>query len=302
MWQQQGTPGAALRKALTHDGPVIAPGVTDALMARLVERAGFPVVYMTGAGTSLTRLGVPDLGLITASEMVQNASCIANAVSLPVIADADTGYGDPLNVRRTVTMYEQSGVAGIHLEDQMLPKRCGYFDTKRLVEVDEHAMRIQAAVDARHDDDFMIIARTDALSMTGLDDALARARAYSKAGADAVWVDGITTEEQAAEIGGALKDLILIYDAAPTPAAPMLSADELWDLGYNIVIMPNIIMQALIKTAEEVLDEIKETGSMRSVMERAVSFEYRQEIGGLSDFQRLQAKYGLPVTTTMQVS
>ena len=179
-------PRARLRELLSAGPPVMAPGAYDALSARLIEQAGFDVVYMTGFGTTASLIGRPDVGLLSGSEMVENARRIVAAVDVPVIADADTGYGNAINVVRTVQLYEQAGVAGIQLEDQVTPKKCGHMSGKQLIGADEMVGKLRAAVEARHDPDLLIIARTDAVAVTGTDDAIARARAFADAGADVV--------------------------------------------------------------------------------------------------------------------
>ena len=177
-----------LRKLLARPGCVVAPGVADALAARLVARAGFEAVYMTGFGTSLTRLGMPDVGLLTATEMIDNAGRIVDASGLPVVADADTGYGNPINTRRTIRDYEKAGVAGVHIEDQAWPKRCGHLAGKRVIPTAEMVAKVKAACDARRDPDFVIITRTDAIAIEGLDAALERGERYREAGADVLFI------------------------------------------------------------------------------------------------------------------
>ncbi|HET6873168.1 MAG TPA: isocitrate lyase/PEP mutase family protein, partial [Acidimicrobiales bacterium] len=187
---------AALRRLLAGDGPVVAPGAYDALSARLIEDAGFPAVYMTGFGTAASLLGRPDIGLVSSSEMIDHARRIAGCVAVPVIADADTGYGNPINVLRTVREYERAGVAGIHLEDQVMPKRCGHLTGKVLVPVEEMTAKIRAAVAARSDPDFVLIARTDARAVEGLDAAIRRASSYLEAGADVLFVEAPESEDE----------------------------------------------------------------------------------------------------------
>ena len=189
-----------LRELLARPEPLVAPGAYDALSARLVEQAGFDVVYMTGFGTTASLVGRPDVGLLTGTEMVDNARRIAAAVDVPVIADADTGYGNAINVVRTVQAYEQAGVAGIHLEDQVMPKKCGHMSGKAVIPADEMAGKIRAAVAARRDPDFLLIARTDAAAVEGLSAAIDRARAYADAGADVLFVEAPTSEDDIASV------------------------------------------------------------------------------------------------------
>ena len=183
-----------LRQMLSSDDMVVAPFVLNALHAKIAESVGFNAVYMTGAGTAAER-GFPDVGLLTMTEMVANAKYIANAVDIPVICDSDSGYGNPLNVRRSVQEYEAAGVAAIHIEDQVFPKKCGFFEGKQVIPVEDHVQKIHAALDARRDPDFVIIARCDAYAVTGWEDTIRRCQAYVEAGADVVFVDGIKSDE-----------------------------------------------------------------------------------------------------------
>ena len=193
-------PPSRLRKLLQDPGIIVAPGAYDCLTARIIQQAGFPAVYMTGAGTSIAALGYPDLGLATMTEMVGNAAGIVEAVEVPVIADADTGYGGVLNVQRTVRQYEKAGVAAIHIEDQDMPKRCGHLDDKRIVSTEDMVRKVRAAVDARTDPDFVIIVRTDALAVSGWDDTMRRCEAYVEAGADVLFVEALRTPEEARRV------------------------------------------------------------------------------------------------------
>ena len=194
------TPRARLRELIGGSAPLVAPGAYDALSARLIEQAGFDAVYMTGFGTTASLIGRPDVGLLSGAEMVDNARRIVSAVDVPVIADADTGYGNAINVVRTVQLYEQAGVAGIQLEDQVMPKKCGHMSGKLLVGADEMVGKLRAAVEARRDPDLLIIARTDAVAVTGVDDAIARARAFAEAGADLLFVEAPTSEDDIARV------------------------------------------------------------------------------------------------------
>jgi 2-methylisocitrate lyase-like PEP mutase family enzyme len=217
----------------------MAPGAYDALSARLVEQAGFDAVYMTGFGTTASLIGRPDVGLLSAAEMVDNARRIVAAVDVPVIADADTGYGNAINVVRTVQLYEQAGVAGIQLEDQVMPKRCGHMSGKVLVGADEMAGKVRAAVAARRDPDLVVIARTDAVAVTGVDDALERARAYADAGADLLFVEAPTTEADVEKVAAALDGVApLVFNWAEGGRTPPLSLDRMAELGFALVLYP----------------------------------------------------------------
>ena len=203
-----------LRKLLAQPGCVVAPGVADAFAARLVKLEGFQAIYMTGFGTSLTRLGLPDVGLLTATEMIDNASRIVDASELPLIADADTGYGNPINTRRTIRDYEKAGVAGVHIEDQSWPKRCGHLAGKRVIPIDEMVAKIKAACDARRDPDFVIITRTDAIAVEGLEAALERGERYREAGADMLFIEAPVGREQVEIVSKRFKGVPLLYNMA----------------------------------------------------------------------------------------
>ena len=213
--------GAARLRALLESGQtIVAPGAFDPLAARLVEEAGFPAVYMTGFGTSAALLGRPDVGLLTMTEMAGNAGRIAACVDIPLIADADTGYGNPINVIRTVGAFEAAGAAGIHIEDQVAPKKCGHLDGKLVIPADEMAAKIRAATEARADPDFVIIARTDARAVEGFEQALARARRYLEAGADALFIEALTSEAEVAQVARAFPGVPLLFNWAEGGKTP----------------------------------------------------------------------------------
>ncbi len=280
-----------LRELLASPGIVPAPGAYDCLSAAVIERAGFPVVYMTGAGTSISRTGYPDIGLTTMSEMVANAAAIARTVSVPVIADADTGYGDVLQVQRTVREYERAGVAGIHIEDQESPKRCGHLDDKRVVPQEEMVRKLHAALDAREDDDFVVIARCDALAVTGWDDALRRCEAYVAAGADVLFLEAIQTREQAMDVTGRF-DVPVLYNFVETGKSPLLPIAELEALGFKLVIFPISAMLAALRTMTDLMRELRETGTTAHlVADRMVSIQECFDTVGLSDMLALDATY-----------
>lgn len=280
-----------LRELLAAPGIIPAPGAYDCLSAAVIERAGFPVVYMTGAGTSISRTGYPDIGLTTMSEMVANAAAIARTVSVPVIADADTGYGDVLQVRRTIREYERAGVAGVHIEDQESPKRCGHLDDKRVVPQEEMVRKLHAALDAREDDDFTIIARCDALAVTGWDDALRRCEAYVEAGADVLFLEALQTREQARDVTSRF-DIPVLYNFVETGKSPLLPVSELEALGFKLVIFPISAMLAALKTMTDLMQELRDTGTTaRAVADRMVSIHECFDTMGLSDMLALDAAY-----------
>jgi 2,3-dimethylmalate lyase len=245
-------PTAKPRELLAGERIVVAPFSFDAMQAKIIEQTGFQAVYMTGFGTAAAR-GYPDVGLVTMSEMVQNASYIASAVEVPVISDADTGYGNPLNVRRTVREYEKAGVAAIHLEDQVWPKKCGFMEGKRVIPRDEMVQKIHAALDARLDSDFVLIARTDALAVNGMEDTLDRCRAYRGAGADLIFVDGLKTREHIETVAKSLRGMPLLYNGG------YVSVQEAEHLGYKVMITAGTIF-AVYKCVRDLMQELKETG------------------------------------------
>jgi 2,3-dimethylmalate lyase len=249
-----------LREMLNSPGIIVAPGAYDGVSARLIERQGFKAVYMTGAGTAASVLGQPDIGLTTLTEMTTHAAHIASCVSLPVIADADTGYGNALNVIRTVREYERAGVAAIHLEDQVFPKRCGHIAGKAVIAPKQFAEKIRAASENRTDPDFVIIARTDARAVNGLEDAIARAQLYREAGADVIFVEAPTSRDEIERIAREVK-APLLSNQVPGGRTPALTASELEKLGYKIVIFPVVGLMAATLAIEKALSELKRTGT-----------------------------------------
>ncbi len=279
------------RQLLAEPGIITAPGAYDCLSAAIIERAGFPVVYMTGAGTSIAKVGRPDIGLTTMNEMISNASAIASTVSVPVIADADTGYGDVLQVRRTVREYERAGVAGVHIEDQESPKRCGHLDDKRVIPPADMVRKLRAALDAREDADFTIIARCDALAVNGWDDALRRSEAYVDAGADVLFLEAIQTEEQA-EFVTSHFDVPVLYNFVETGKSPLLPIGRLEELGFKLVIFPVSALLAATRTIMEILRELRDVGTTSHLVEhRMVSIQECFETMGLSEMLTLDASY-----------
>jgi len=284
-------PTTQLRQLLARPGALMAPGVADALNAKLVRRHGFEAVYMTGAGTSAVRLGMPDVGLLTMTEMVDNAARIADSSALPVIADADNGYGGVLNVRRTIQAYERAGVAAVHLEDQVMPKRCGHLTGKQLVPVEEMMAKIRAAADARRDADFVLIARTDAIAVEGFEPALERALRYREAGADVLFVEAPSAGELP-KIAPRLK-APLLYNMATSGKTPFLGREEIERLGFKIIIYPNWLMLAAIRAASQVLATLKETGTIAGVAKDVPSFKEFFDLLGMPEVQDLEARYGI---------
>jgi 2-methylisocitrate lyase-like PEP mutase family enzyme len=242
--------------ALLHrDGMVVAPGAYDCITAKLIEQAGFAAVYMTGAGTAAT-LGYPDFGLVTTSEMVVNAGRIATAVEVPVVADADTGYGNELNVFRTVREFERTGVAGIHIEDQEFPKKCGHLEGKQIMPREDWLAKIRAATAARRDRDFTIIARTDSRAVAGFDEAINRATAALAAGADMAFVEAPQTREEVAAVPRLVEGpcLLNIVRGGKTPDIDLRQAET---MGYKLAIVPGLLIQSVVGICDQMLAELK---------------------------------------------
>lgn len=282
---------AQLRQLLQGDELIVAPFAFDALQAKLVERHGFPAVYMTGFGTAAAR-GFPDVGLVGMAEMAQNVRTLARSVTIPVICDADTGYGNPLNVMRTVREYEAAGAAALHLEDQVFPKKCGFMRGKQVVPLEEHVQKIRAALDARTDPDFIIIARTDALAVHGWEETLRRCHAYREAGADVVFVDGIRTPVDLQTYARELADVPKLLNGQLAPTA------EVQRLGFKINICAGTLV-ALYRALNAALSELRSTGAGVS-MERDMldnpgisTFDAITDLLGLPAVYEAEARYGL---------
>ncbi len=274
-----------LRRLLQADGPIVAPGAMNALFARLVEQAGFPAVYMTGAGLANNLLGQPDIGLTTLTEMAQGAANMADVVSVPVIADADTGFGGPLNVERTVRMFERAGVAAIQLEDQVLPKRCGHLESKEVVPVNEMVVRVRAAISAREDPDLVVIARTDARAELGLDEALRRCTAYAEAGADVLFLEAPVDDAELERIAAELRGLPLVANMVDGGKTPLHSAAELDALGFKLVLFPGLVMRIVIQSAIDNLEILHASGDARSISDRSIAFGDLQTRVGLDELE-----------------
>ena len=272
-----------LRQALNSGDMVVAPFVLNALHAKIAESVGFQAVYMTGAGTAAER-GFPDVGLLTMTEMVANAKYIANAIDIPVICDADTGYGNPLNVQRTVREYEAAGVAAIHLEDQLFPKKCGFFEGKQVIPVGEAVQKIHAALDARTDPDFVIIARCDAYAVTGWADTIERCNAYIEAGADLVFVDGIKSEADIQNYARDMAGLPRMYNG------DLMNTKDMDALGYKLMICGSTIW-LIYQQVKESFEELKATGAVDPKR-----FATRWDVAallGLDEIYELERKYGV---------
>jgi len=282
-------PTTALRKLVDAGEIVVAPGVYDGLSARLVARGGFAAAYATGGGVARS-MGYPDLGLISMTEMVERIASIVEHAGVPVIADADTGYGNALNTRRAVRELERAGVAALHLEDQFFPKRCGHYDDKAVIPTAEMAQKLRAARDGATDPDLVLIARTDALAVEGMEAALDRAAAYGEAGADVIFVEAPTSEADIETIARRVSrpKLINMFEGGKTPLVPL---DRLRALGYRIVIIPSDLQRAAIRAMEETLAAIRRDGNSRAVADRMASFADREAVVGTPDYLTLDRRY-----------
>jgi len=280
-----------LRRMLEAGEMVLAPGCYDALGARLIEEAGFPAAYMTGFGSAASRLGRPDVGLMTLPEMVDNARRIAQAVDIPVIADADTGYGNPITVIRTVHEFEAAGVSAIHLEDQVMPKKCGHMEGKQVVPAAEMAAKVAAAVAARRSPEFLIIARTDARAVEGLEAALQRARIYREAGADALFVEAPQSEAEIEAVARAFPDVPLLFNYAEGGKTPAVTHAFLRELGFKLVIFPLTILLAATAAIRSALARVKADGTPLELVPSMLPFGEFLDFIGMPEIRELERRF-----------
>jgi len=281
---------AALRALVAKKQGLVVPGAFDGISARLVQDAGFPAVYMTGYGTAASRLGLPDLGFAGLGEMADHARNLAAVLDVPLIADADTGYGNALNVRRTVQAYEAAGVAALHIEDQITPKRCGHLSGHQIVPRGEFVGKIRAAVEARTDPDLLVIARTDAISAVGLDEALRRGEAAAKAGADVLFIEAPRTEAQVEQIARAL-DTPLLYNYAPGGRSPLLPFARLRELGFAIILLPVDTLLVAVQAMRAFLGQVKTRDDVLSLADRYMPFSEFNELIGVTAQLALAERY-----------
>lgn len=279
-----------LKRLLGRDELLIAPGCFDGLSARLVEEAGFEAAYLSG-GAVARSLGIPDIGLVTMSETIERAAQVVAAVKLPIIADADTGYGNAVNLVRTVREFERIGVAAIHIEDQITPKRCGHLDGKEVISLGEMEKKLEAALAARTDSEFCIIARTDARGVHGFDDAIARARSFAKLGVDAIFVEAPQSEQELAEIPLRIPDVPLLVNVFKGGKTPMLPIKRLQQMGYRIAIYPSETQRAAIHAMRMALATLKREGTTESIDEALTTFKERDRVVGLDDWQKIERQY-----------
>ena len=284
------SPRQTLKKLLQRDKLLVAPGCFDGLSARLVEEAGFEAAYLSG-GAVARSMGIPDIGLVTMSEAIERAAQVVSAIKIPIIADADTGYGNAVNLVRTVREFERIGVAAIHIEDQVTPKRCGHLDGKEVVSLPEIEQKIAAALAARSDRDFCIIARTDARAVNGMEDAINRAKAFAKLGVDAIFVEAPQSEEELAEIPRRLPGIPLLVNVFKGGKTPMLPAERLEKMGYRIAIYPSETQRAGIYAMRNALATLKREGTTESIDVSLTTFKERDRVVGLDDWQKIEREY-----------
>lgn len=277
-----------LRQLLEDSKILIAPGAHDALTARIIENVGFEAVYLTGYGQSASHLGQPDVGLMTMTEMLMRVRNISRAVSVPVICDGDTGFGNVVNVIRTVQEYERAGAAAIQLEDQVFPKKCGHMTGRQVVPVEEMVLKIKAAVAAREDKDFVIIARTDARTIMGIEEAVERGKAYEKAGADVIFIESPESKEELEYIASSFKVPVLA-NMVEGGRTPLLSAEELEKLGFSLVIYPTASVYITAAAVKRLMEHIMREGTTKGLMGEMISFEDFNDLMGLPRIRKIEA-------------
>lgn len=284
-------PTKSLRKILAEEKTILVPGAYDALSAKILKQAGFRVVYMTGSGVTASLTGMPDVGVLTMTEMVNQARNIVTAIDMPLICDADNGYGNPINVIRTVKEYERAGVAGIHIEDQVAPKKCGHFEGKQVIPAEEMVKKIEAAVYTREDDEFLLIARTDARSVKGLDEALKRARLYAEAGADMIFVEALESVDELKTVSDRLSDISLLVNMVEGGKTPVLPFEDLKEMGFTIVLYPTSSIRAAARTLQELAVHLCRHQDTKRFETRLVTFEGRNKITDLAHIKELEKKF-----------
>ena len=283
---------ANLKKMLRSSKPIVIPGVYDAIGAKIAEKVGFEAMFQTGYGTSATLFGMPDFGFIGATETVDNARRICRAVSIPVIVDADTGYGNALSVWKLVQELEASGASGIFLEDQRWPKRCGHMQGKEVISQEEYTEKLGAAIDARQSKDFIIVARTDARATEGLDNAIERGLQNKKTGADVVFIEAPKSIDEMKKIGKSI-NAPLVANMIEGGATPLSSADTLYKMGFNIILYPLSVLFANTFATMDILKELKKSGTTSKFKQKVVGFDQFNDLVELPKFRKLEKKYGI---------
>lgn len=281
---------AAFAALIEREEIAVVPGCYDALSGKILEKAGFDAVYLSGAGVSNTTLGIADTGLVTQTDMRRQVEYLTDAVTVPVFSDADEGYGNPLHVRRTVQAYEREGASGLHIEDQSFPKRCGHFEDKSLIGAGEMERKIEAAIDARTDPQFVVVARTDARAVEGMDAAIKRANRYVDAGADMIFPEAPRTEAEMRrfcdEIDGPVMANMVEYGKTPPKTASELEA-----IGFDLVIFPNSLLRAAMQTMVETAAHIREAGTTGDILDRIASFDVRNDLTDKDQVDALERRY-----------
>ena len=283
--------GGRLRELIARDGGLLLPGAPNALTARLLEDLGFEAAYVTGAGVTNMFLGLPDLGFVSLTDMARQVSAIAEVVEIPLVVDADTGYGNAVNVFHAVRVLERAGAAGIQLEDQVAPKRCGHFDDQRVIETAEMVGKIKAATDSRRDDATVVVARTDARAGHGLAAALERAAAYSAAGADVLFIEGLLDRDELVAAGAAVPETPKLANIVSGGKTPMLPRQELHEIGYAIVLYANAALQAAVRGTREVMSALRTDGDLSGVSDRLATFTERQRLVRKEQFDKIDSTY-----------
>lgn len=281
---------ATFRTLIDDDEIAVLPGCYDALSAKIIEKSGFDAAYLSGAGVSNTKLGIADTGFVTQTEIRERIRYIADAVSIPLFSDADEGYGNALQVRRTVESYEREGASALHIEDQQFPKRCGHFEGKELVPTGEMCTKIEAALDARNDDDFVIAARTDARAVEGIEAAIERANAYADVGADLIFPEAPEDESELRRFAREI-DAPVMANMVEYGKTPILPAQRLEEFGYDLVIFPNSLLRASMVTMVETAEHIGETGTTDDILDSIASFDLRNELTDLDYVNDLEERY-----------
>ncbi|HHW07519.1 MAG TPA: carboxyvinyl-carboxyphosphonate phosphorylmutase [Clostridia bacterium] len=277
-----------LRQLLEDSKILVAPGAHDALAARIIEYVGFDAVYMTGYGQAASHLGQPDVGLLTMTEMLTRVNNIAGAVSIPVICDADTGFGNAVNVIRTVQEYEKAGAAAIQLEDQLSPKKCGHMTGRQVIPAEEMVLKIKAAVAARRDKDLVIIARTDARTIHGIEAAVERGKMYEEAGADVIFIESPETREELAYIASSFKVPVLA-NMVEGGRTPLLTTDELEKMGFSLVIFPTASVYVTAAAVKKLMEELMRDGTTKGMMDQMIPFEEFNNLIGLPRIRKIEA-------------
>jgi len=284
------TPRQTLKQLLKRDKLLVAPGCFDGLSARLVQEAGFEAAYLSG-GAVARSMGIPDIGLVTMSESIERAVQVVSAINIPIIADADTGYGNAVNLVRSVREFERAGVAAIHIEDQITPKRCGHLDGKEVISLEEMELKLKAALAARSDPDFCIIARTDARGVNGFEDAVKRANAFARLGVDAIFFEAPQSEAELEEIPKRVPNIPLLVNVFKGGKTPMLPMERLEKMGFRIAIYPSETQRAAIHAMRSALSTLKREGTTESIDANLTTFKDRDKVVGLDDWNKIEREF-----------